>query len=993
MDSLVQRRISRLRILAFGAIIAMVLSVLSALPAAADSHVDVGSEEDIVAPEITSIAVTPTSLDVTSEAGKFDATITATDNLSGVRQISMQYRSPSGSQYLYFSASAYHRTSGTAQDGTYATSAQVSVDKEAGTYTLQTVTIQDEIGNYTSYTPAEAAALGAPVDLEVLSDGDNTPPTVTGVTLSPESGDAGAGRVTFDIEVAATDEATGVQGVYGNLRSPSGRQYVSFSANTLASGDAGDGTWTGQFTVPQYSEPGTWSINYLCAYDKAGNQGCTTGDDAKALGSIEVLADPYDQEAPTLSAFRVSPNAIDVTDGPATVTVEFDVADDLSGVYYAYATFASPTVVTATPQRVYRSAFTQAVGVTAAAFTEGTLEGSVTFPQYDRAGDWEVTSVCVYDRVNWRTCYSGADLDARGDTVLEVILNYAPQVSVSGVENGATYPAGSEPTVGCDVSDTEDGAVAVDPVIEQSEDTRTVTCTYTDTGGKTTTATVTYIVETPEGDLDSDGDGLSDIIEIWLGCDPHNPDTDGDGLTDYVEVVVGTNPLLADTDDDGEGDGGWLLRIIKGTCDCEPALDEDTNGNGVLDVVEYHYFGGLYDPDLHGGGSFTLVEYLWNLCDCSPDELSGGIPRIVEHVWGGGNLLEYILRCGCTPWDDPTGGGLRQEFLTVLGGMADDDEDGDGILTIIEILLGCNPDNPDTDGDGLNDYDELFVYGTNPLAADSDGDGMSDKVEIELGCDPWNEDTDGDGILDGEDPAPLAGLQVCKPSVAEPVPVGTSVTVNLTMTGDPSTLEVEWGDGETTTQQDPGLAADPSHAYTAAGVYTVTCVVTDATGGSHSLVHEYVVVFDPDGGFVTGGGSIDSPAGAYTADPSMTGKASFGFVSKYKKGAHVPTGNTQFQFRAADLNFHSSAYDWLVIAGSRAQYKGTGTINGAGDYGFMLTAIDGQRTKTDSQDAFRIKIWDRATDTMVYDNRIGDADDSTDFDAIASGSIVIHTKK
>ena len=81
--------------------------------------------------------------------------------------------------------------------------------------------------------------------------------------------------------------------------------------------------------------------------------------------------------------------------------------------------------------------------------------------------------------------------------------------------------------------------------------------------------------------------------------------------------------------------------------------------------------------------------------------------------------------------------------------------------------------------------------------------------------------------------------------------------------------------------------------------------------------------------------------GAYTSDPTLTGKATFGFVSKYQKGANVPTGNTEFQFKVADLNFKTTSYDWLVIAGSKAQYKGTGTINGTCEYKFMLTAIDG----------------------------------------------------
>ena len=154
----------------------------------------------------------------------------------------------------------------------------------------------------------------------------------------------------------------------------------------------------------------------------------------------------------------------------------------------------------------------------------------------------------------------------------------------------------------------------------------------------------------------------------------------------------------------------------------------------------------------------------------------------------------------------------------------------------------------------------------------------------------------------------------------------------------------------------------------------------------------YIVIYDPDDGFVTGGGWITSPEGAYTADPSLTGKANFGFVSKYKKGQSTPTGNTEFQFKAGDLNFHSDSYDWLVIAGKKAMYKGTGTINGEGNYGFMLSAIDAKLTPSTDVDLFRIKIWDKDTEEIVYDNLLGADDDADPTTAIGGGNIVIHKK-
>jgi hypothetical protein len=234
-----------------------------------------------------------------------------------------------------------------------------------------------------------------------------------------------------------------------------------------------------------------------------------------------------------------------------------------------------------------------------------------------------------------------------------------------------------------------------------------------------------------------------------------------------------------------------------------------------------------------------------------------------------------------------------------------------------------------------------------------------------------------------------------------PVPeaVGQPVTAAVSLCdpdlGQTLEIKVEWGDDQVSDSAATAEACDPyqhvemTHTYAEAGVYTVTVTVSDSDGASDSQTFQFAVIYDPTGGFVTGGGWIDSPEGVYAPDPTLSGKANFGFVSKYKKGASVPTGNTEFQFKVADLNFKSTSYDWLVIAGSKAKFKGDGTINGDGSYGFMLSAVDGDSKGDD--DAFRIKIWDKDNgDIVIYDNQMGETDDSDATTALGGGSIVIH---
>jgi len=80
------------------------------------------------------------------------------------------------------------------------------------------------------------------------------------------------------------------------------------------------------------------------------------------------------------------------------------------------------------------------------------------------------------------------------------------------------------------------------------------------------------------------------------------------------------------------------------------------------------------------------------------------------------------------------------------------DSDVDELPDWMERLYGTDPSKPDTDGDGLLDYEEILTYGTDALHPDSDRDGLEDYIEINLhGTDPNKTDTDGDGLSDPDE--------------------------------------------------------------------------------------------------------------------------------------------------------------------------------------------------------------------------------------------------
>jgi hypothetical protein len=140
----------------------------------------------------------------------------------------------------------------------------------------------------------------------------------------------------------------------------------------------------------------------------------------------------------------------------------------------------------------------------------------------------------------------------------------------------------------------------------------------------------------------------------------------------------------------------------------------------------------------------------------------------------------------------------------------------------------------------------------------------------------------------------------------------------------------------------------------------------------HQSIFEFVVVYDPSAGFVTGGGSISSPAGAYVAKPTATGSGKLGFNTKYKKDGSL---ESETEFELASVKFQD-----------------TGTVEeSTHHYGFTLTVVDGQTTGGGGVDKFRLRICDMDNaNAIVYDNQMGAPVNTDPTSPLSGGSIVMH---
>jgi hypothetical protein len=246
--------------------------------------------------------------------------------------------------------------------------------------------------------------------------------------------------------------------------------------------------------------------------------------------------------------------------------------------------------------------------------------------------------------------------------------------------------------------------------------------------------------------------------------------------TNVVRMVAGYDHSLAVTTDGSlwawglntwgqRGDGGTLTHTLATRVPLAPGTLAVAAGKGsslaaVLDRAGevtllawgLNGSGELGDGTAISQPSPTRVSGLANPFALSAGEQHSLAVAVDGSVWSwGASTYGQLGNGGLTGrWaPGPIPGFTLADNSWLVG-----DPDGDGLITGIEHLLGGNPLERDTNGDGIDDG-TAARSNLSLSDLDVDHDGLSNAQEIAGGADPFDPDSDGDGTLDGSDCFPL----------------------------------------------------------------------------------------------------------------------------------------------------------------------------------------------------------------------------------------------
>ena len=248
---------------------------------------------------------------------------------------------------------------------------------------------------------------------------------------------------------------------------------------------------------------------------------------------------------------------------------------------------------------------------------------------------------------------------------------------------------------------------------------------------------------------DSDGDGLSDAFEVnTYGTDPNDADSDDDGLSDYDELQSTYDWISMPTSKDASEswENARLDALSRGGhMACINSSNEWDIVHGVImsnwpfAQIPANEFDALV---IWLGGKYNALEGEW--------EWTNGEQWDVEFWTAQTPPNEGYLRIG---WNALSEYESKNNWTFDSGSLSGLSHQSNAYYVLEKMIANTDPNDADSDDDGLNDGDEVNTYGTDPNDADSDDDGFSDSLEVSMNptvddSNLWAEIMDADTIKD-----------------------------------------------------------------------------------------------------------------------------------------------------------------------------------------------------------------------------------------------------
>ncbi|MGH7990572.1 MAG: hypothetical protein ACREDS_10345, partial [Limisphaerales bacterium] len=277
---------------------------------------------------------------------------------------------------------------------------------------------------------------------------------------------------------------------------------------------------------------------------------------------------------------------------------------------------------------------------------------------------------------------------------------------------------------------------------------------------------------------DADNDGLPDAYEKLVShTDPNNPDTDGDGLSDGLEVQLGFDPNNAYSQDSthNQKDGAWYLTAITGQSHTRISITLDTvdsyyDSDYGVTVLYFPITGVTTNDQFHvyiqtPSTDSTDTNLVWQDMFADMGYTNFGFiegasgPDWVATYWPGVVPTNGTVKFAVMDNQDRDYDGLPDgyEILsthTIVGSPSSDDSgtvDGDAdpgqdnLSNVQKLHYGLNPliavSSQDSLTNGLPDWMRGYITFWDGAAAadpwaDADGDKVPNIVEYDLGTDP-----------------------------------------------------------------------------------------------------------------------------------------------------------------------------------------------------------------------------------------------------------------